>query len=105
MDGFHHPFEHRVEKLARCLGISVGEQLHRALHVGKQNGDLLPFTFEGGLRSEDLLGEMLGGVGLGRDMLRVRSRAGAGKRAATTTAELLTPLILKPARWAGRGER
>ena len=64
MDGFHHPFEHRVEKLARFLGISVGEQLHRALHVAKQNADLLPFTFEGGLRSEDLLGEMLGGVGL-----------------------------------------
>ena len=28
MDSFHHPFEDRVEDLARLFGISVGEQLH-----------------------------------------------------------------------------
>jgi hypothetical protein len=41
VDGLHHAFEHGIEKLARLLGIAVGEQLHRALEVGEQNGDLL----------------------------------------------------------------
>src|SRR4030095_4743305 len=35
MDALHHPFEHRVEDLSRLLGITVGEQLHRALEVGE----------------------------------------------------------------------
>ena len=63
--GLHHVLEHGVEKLARLLGVAVGEQLHRALEVGEQHGDLLALAFEGGLRGEDLLGEVLGGVRLG----------------------------------------
>jgi hypothetical protein len=31
VDGLHHPFEHRIEQLPRLLGITVGEQFHRAL--------------------------------------------------------------------------
>ena len=46
---FHHPFENRVEKLPRLLGIAVGEQLHRALQVGEEYGDLLALAFQGGL--------------------------------------------------------
>ena len=65
VDGLHHPFEHRVEELARLLGVAVGEQLHRALEVGEEHGDLLALAFEGGLGGEDLLGEVLGGVGVG----------------------------------------
>ena len=65
VDGLHHPLEHRVEELPRLLGVAVGEQLHRALQVGEEHGDLLALAFEGGLRGEDLLGEVLGGVGLG----------------------------------------
>ena len=49
MDGLHHPFEHRVEELARLLGIAVGEQLHRALEVGEEHRDLLALAFEGAL--------------------------------------------------------
>ena len=65
MDGLHHPFEHRVEELPGLLGVAVGEELHRALEVGEEHGHLLALAFEGGLRGEDLLGEVLGGVGLG----------------------------------------
>ena len=64
VDGLHHALEHGIEELARLLGIAVGEQLHRALEVGEQHGDLLALAFEGGLGGEDLLGEVLGGVGL-----------------------------------------
>ena len=62
VDGLHHPLEHGVEELARLLGIAVGEQLHRALEVGEEDGDLLALALEGGLGGEDLLGEVLGGV-------------------------------------------
>ena len=40
---------------------------HRALEVGEEHGDLLALAFEGALGGEDLLGKVLGGVGLGRD--------------------------------------
>jgi hypothetical protein len=44
------------------LGIELLGELHGALHVRKQDGHLLAFAFEGGLRLEDLLGEVLGRV-------------------------------------------
>ena len=46
VDRLHHPFEDRVEKLARLLRITVGEQLHRALQVGEEHGHLLALTLE-----------------------------------------------------------
>ena len=64
VDGLHHAFEHGVEELARLLGIAVGEQLHRALEVGEEHGDLLALALQRGLGGEDLLGQVLGGVGL-----------------------------------------
>ena len=73
VDGLHHVLEHRVQELARLLRIAVGEQLHRALEVGEEDGDLLALALQGGLRGEDLLGEVLGGVGIGRRELRGRA--------------------------------
>jgi hypothetical protein len=35
VDGPHHELEDRVEELASFLGITVGEELHRALEVSK----------------------------------------------------------------------
>jgi hypothetical protein len=63
--GLHHVLEHRVEELARLLGIAVGEQLHRALEVGEEDRHLLALALERGLRRQDFLGEMLGRVGIG----------------------------------------
>ena len=65
MDGVHHSLEHRVEDSPRLLGIPVGQELHRALHVGEEDGDLLALTFQGGARVEDARGEVLRGVRLG----------------------------------------
>ena len=46
MDRLHHPLERRVEELAGLLGISIRQQLHRALEVGEEDGDLLALAFE-----------------------------------------------------------
>ena len=85
VDGLHHPLEHGVEELARLLGIAVGEQLHRALEVGEEHGDLLALALERALRGEDLLGEVLGGVGLGGGEAAGLRR----ERSPARTAELL----------------
>jgi hypothetical protein len=66
MDRVHHPLQHGIENLARLLGVTIGEQFHRALEVCEEDRDLLALAFERGLRREDLLGEVLGRVGLGR---------------------------------------
>jgi hypothetical protein len=49
VDGLHHVLDDRVEELPRLLRVAVGQQLHRALQVGKQNGDLLALTLQRGL--------------------------------------------------------
>ena len=60
--GGHHALEHGVEKLAGLFGVAVGQQLHRALQVGKQHRDLFALAFEGGLGGEDFLGQIWLGV-------------------------------------------
>jgi hypothetical protein len=62
VDSLHHALEHRIEELAGFLGVAVGEQFHRPLEVGEEDGDLLALALQGGLRGEDLLREVLGGV-------------------------------------------
>ncbi len=66
VDGLHHAFQDRVEEFPRLLGVPVGQELHRPLEVSEEDRDLLALAFEGPLRGEDLLGEMPGGVRLGR---------------------------------------
>jgi len=73
VDGLHHVLEDGVEELPRLLGIAVGEQLHRSLEVGEEDGDLLALAFESGLGGEDFLGEVLGGVGIRGGEFRRRS--------------------------------
>ena len=86
VDGLHHPLEDRVEELARLLGVAVGEQLHRALEVGEQDRDLLALAFQGGLGGEDLLGEVLRGVGRRAQAKTLPAAAGAGCRAPGRTS-------------------
>jgi hypothetical protein len=62
MHGLHHSLEDGVQELPGIFGIAVGEQLHRALQVREQDGDLFALAFERGLRGQDLLGQVLGGV-------------------------------------------
>jgi hypothetical protein len=41
VDGVHHQLEHRVENLASLFRIAIGEQFHRTLAIGEEDGDLL----------------------------------------------------------------
>jgi len=108
VDGLHHPFEHRIEDLPRLLGITVGEQLHRAFQVGEEHGDVLALTFQGCFRREDALGEVLRRVGLGRAEPRSRGRRdGQPRRLRALGAELRRrrelPAALRARARQGRG--
>jgi hypothetical protein len=96
VDGLHHPFEHGVEELPGFFRILVGQQLHRPFQVREQDRDLLALPFEGTLGGEDLLGEVLGGVGLGGVESRPRHRVrglGSAEPLTTLLAELGAELI------------
>jgi hypothetical protein len=62
-----HPLGQDLEEAIHdpvpLLGVELLLELHGALDVGEQDRDLLPLTLEGGLGLEDLVGEVLGGVG------------------------------------------
>jgi hypothetical protein len=96
VNGLHHAFEHGVEDLAGFLGIAVGEQLHRALEVGEEDGHLLALAFQRRLRGEDLLGEVLGGV-----RIRGGELCFGGLRSAETSATPSTELVAWLIREAG----
>ena len=102
MDRVHHSLEYRVEDSPRLFGIPVRQELHRALHVGEEDGDLLALTFEGGARMEDALGEVMRRVRFG-----CGSGAGAGKvgRMGALRAELSSRWEPGPAASAARLER
>ena len=61
--GRHQALEDWVEELPRFLGITVGQQLHGALQVGEQHGDLLTLACQSAPGSADLLGKIRWGVG------------------------------------------
>ena len=99
--------KHGVEDLPRLLGIAVGEQLHRALQVGEEDGHLLPLALERALGRENLLGEGAWGC-----RPRERRSAAAGWKAAAdpesgvrhTSRRRRTPRGC-PNRRMGRGPR
>ena len=78
VDCLDHAFEHRVEELLRILRVAVSKQLHRALDIGEQHGDLLPLTLEGRLGGEDLIGKMLRRIILGRGKAGIVPNGGLG---------------------------
>src|SRR5205823_9080699 len=73
------------------LGVDLLRQLHRALHVGEEDGHLLALALEGGAGSEDLLGEVLRRVGA-----RVRLVC-RGKRASAPETEVHLRSVRPPA--------
>ena len=77
VDGVHHVFEEGIEQLLRLLGIAVGEQLHRALEVGEEDGDVLALAVSDRTAGAQELGQ------LGR---RARRSAGAQRRARVSRA-------------------
>jgi hypothetical protein len=56
VDGLHHVLEDRIKEFACLLGIAISHQLHRAFEISEKNRNLLPFTIQGELGGQDLLG-------------------------------------------------
>src|SRR3984893_12546283 len=101
MDRLHHVIENRVEELVSLLGVAVREQLHRTLHVGEEDRDLLALALKCGPRRQDALRQMLGGIGNG-GWASVRGRV--GELPAARPAETLPRGNLGPAVRTGPGE-
>ena len=101
MDGLHHPLEDGVEELPGLLGVAVGEQLHRALEVGEENGHLLALALECGLRGENPFGQVFRCVNLWRGEPRLGVMAN-GERRGALSAELVARRI---GRATGRTDR
>src|SRR5215469_8002182 len=101
MDRLHHMLEERVQELPGLLGATVRQQLHRSLRVGEQDRDLLPFALKRGLRRQDALRQMVGGVvNWGRNLVYGR----VGELPAARPAETLAARDLCLAVWAGQGK-
>jgi len=96
MDGLDHPLEDRVQELPGLLRVPISQQLHRALEVGEEHGNLLALTLKRAPRRQDLLGEVFGRVGLGggEAARRGRLRRSGRKRRPATIAELASGLHL-----------
>jgi len=62
--------EEAIEDGVPLLRIELFRQLHRALHVGEEDGHLLALAFEGRLGLEDFVGQVLGCVGKGGKAVR-----------------------------------
>src|SRR4029077_16361474 len=73
--------------------------------VGEEHGDLLAFTLEPGLRRQDLLGEVLGGVRLGRRESRPHRCRGSAHRGTAPPTELCPRLVQEAAGGTGEGQR
>jgi hypothetical protein len=58
VDTFGEDREEPIHDFVPLFGIDLLRELHRALHVGEQDGHLLPLAFESGLRLQDLLSQM-----------------------------------------------
>ena len=70
VNGLHHVLEDGVEDLARLFGIAIRQELHRALEVGEEDGDLLALPLDRAPRGEDFLREVPGRIRLGRGEAR-----------------------------------
>src|SRR5215831_6041103 len=100
----HHALQHRIEELARFLGVAIGEELHRASEVGEEHGDLLALPFQGRFGGEDSFGQLRRRVGSRRTefaFLLDRTHY----RLSTASAELLGVLIREAARLAHGAQR
>ena len=82
VDRLHHPLQDGVEQPAGFLGIAVAEELHRALEIGEEHGDLLALADHGGARGADLVGDVCRRIGL-----RLDRRGRRGEPGAATVAE------------------
>jgi hypothetical protein len=57
LDGVAENAEEALHDLRPRLGVELFRELHRALHIGEEDGDLLALALDRGFRLADLLGE------------------------------------------------
>jgi hypothetical protein len=88
--------EEAVEDPVPRLGIDSLGELHRALHVREHHRHLLALALESGLRVQDLVGEVLGGV-RARVLLACVRGDRRRQRGGATVAELLASRVDPPA--------
>src|SRR5262244_3753152 len=98
--GLLHP-ERRIAGPYRVVLVRDrrAEERHRSLEIGEEDRDLLPLTFERGLRREDAFGEVLRRVRLGSGKPRHRRgrRGSRNECKAAAIAELAPGLDLRAA--------
>ena len=94
--------EELIHDLVPLFRIYLFGEVHRALHVGEEDGYLLPLALEGAPRSKDLLGEVFRGVGT-RIALR-RFLRSTGQRLPALAAKSFARLILGAARGTGESQ-
>ena len=78
MDSIHHDVDGRVEELLGIFRVEVLDQLGRVFDVGKADGDLLAFPFEGTAGGENLLCEIVRCIGQGWPFVVLNWRSGRG---------------------------
>lgn len=86
MNRVHHDMQDRIDDFLRLFRVEPLHQPSRAAYVSKEHGDLLPFSFQGMPRRQDLFGQMFGKVGVGRGRSGGRSRSGCRSRIDRVTA-------------------
>src|SRR5262249_23464961 len=105
MNRLHHALEHRIQELARLLGVAIGEKLHRPSEVGEEHGDLLALPFQRRLGGDDPFGQLRWRVDPGRTEFLFLEVDGRDSRLSTASAELLGVLIREAARLAHGAQR
>jgi hypothetical protein len=61
--GVHHAVDGRIEELLGGFGIETTDEFRRVLEIGKEHGDLLTLTCQGGTGRQNFLGQVRGGIG------------------------------------------
>jgi hypothetical protein len=100
--------EKAVHDLRPLFRVELLGQLHRALHIGEQDRDLLAFAFQRGARGQDLVGEVFGSVSAWRGFCRrfaVYRASLTAKRRRALAAEVKSRRIFERAIWTGETER
>src|SRR5207245_2167110 len=101
MHALGEDMEEAIHDAVPVLGVELLGEVHRAFHVGEEDGHLLALAFERAAGAEDLLGQVLRGVRRGRFLGQSRRR---GLRSAAAPAELLARLDCRSARGTGSAE-
>jgi hypothetical protein len=106
VDGFHHQLDDGIEQASGVFGIAVHQELHRALDVGEQHGNLLALALHRAARGEDTIGQVMRRVAASRAKAGrgARERGGGMERRPAHVAKAVLGSALRPADGAGSAQ-